>query len=285
MSSEIWDGYRRDGSRAGTKIIKGGQIPQGQYHLASEVLVVHKDGAILCLRRSYAKEKYAGYYETTIRGYVLQGEDPLQCINRELFEKLCIEAYNLKKINVVVSEVKQTIYHIYICSTSCEHDQVKIPKSEAFSYEWFSKEQLIEKLKKAEILPSQYLHYFNTYIEYGFIKDFKSSDIYDKPIEVVVDTLYKEEIRDEHDVPLNTNYGYVEGLLDESGLPIRAYVLGIDVPVVYAEGVVSAVITYKDGRPSKLVVSPVNTLFTIEQIRKIVKFNEKNDDFILNTNK
>ncbi len=280
--NEIWDAYRRDGSKASSKIVKGAEIETGLYHLASEVLVSHRDGHILCLRRSYSKEKYAGYYETTVRGYVLQGEDPLSCLNRELLEKLCIEAFNIRKVNEVVNEKKQTIYHVYMCETSCDFSQVNAPKDEAYSYEWFTREEFIRCMKRSYILPSQYLHFFNVYQQLGFIKSIKDSDIYNKPIEVVVDSLYKEEVRNKFDLPLNTNYGYVEGLLDEKGKPIRAYVIGLTIPVIYAQGYVSAVITYKDGRATKLVVSPENMLFTRDQIREIIEFNEQDGDFELN---
>ena len=37
--NEIWDAYRRDGSKASSKIVKGAEIETGLYHLASEVLV------------------------------------------------------------------------------------------------------------------------------------------------------------------------------------------------------------------------------------------------------
>ena len=203
-------------------------------------------------------------------------------MNRELLEKLCIEAFNIRKVNEVVNEKKQTIYHVYMCETSCDFSQVNAPKDEAYSYEWFTREEFIRCMKRSYILPSQYLHFFNVYQQLGFIKSIKDSDIYNKPIEVVVDSLYKEEVRNKFDLPLNTNYGYVEGLLDENGKPIRAYVIGLTIPVIYAQGYVSAVITYKDGRATKLVVSPENMLFTRDQIREIIEFNEQDGDFELN---
>ena len=36
---EIWDGYFEDGTLAGVDLIRGEKIPEGFYHLVSEVLV------------------------------------------------------------------------------------------------------------------------------------------------------------------------------------------------------------------------------------------------------
>ena len=41
---EIWDAYLRDGTKAGVDLVRGEPIPEGLYHLVSDVLVRHRDG-------------------------------------------------------------------------------------------------------------------------------------------------------------------------------------------------------------------------------------------------
>lgn len=38
---EVWDGYLRNGSLANKDLVRGEHIPNGLYHLVSEILVKH----------------------------------------------------------------------------------------------------------------------------------------------------------------------------------------------------------------------------------------------------
>lgn len=52
---EIWDGYLEAGSLAGCDLIRGNQIPDGLFHLVSEVIL------------SDIKWQSSAYYEETVR--------------------------------------------------------------------------------------------------------------------------------------------------------------------------------------------------------------------------
>lgn len=48
---EIWDAYLEDYTLAGCDLIRGNEIPNGLFHLVSEVIVRHKDGTYLLMQR------------------------------------------------------------------------------------------------------------------------------------------------------------------------------------------------------------------------------------------
>lgn len=54
---EVWDAYKSDGTLAGFDIIRGDVIPDGFFHIVSEVIVRHKDGDYLLMQRDYKKKK------------------------------------------------------------------------------------------------------------------------------------------------------------------------------------------------------------------------------------
>ena len=83
---EIWDGYLKDGTLANKDLIRGEKIPNGLYHLVSEVLVRHIDGDYLLMKRDENKPNYGGYYEASAGGSALKEENQLECAIRELFE-------------------------------------------------------------------------------------------------------------------------------------------------------------------------------------------------------
>ncbi len=55
---ELWDGYRKDGSMAGCDLVRDEPIPEGLFHLVSEVLVQHADGSYLLMQRDFDKKGY-----------------------------------------------------------------------------------------------------------------------------------------------------------------------------------------------------------------------------------
>jgi 8-oxo-dGTP pyrophosphatase MutT (NUDIX family) len=87
MMMELWNAYLRDGTVTDGILVRDEPIPDGLYHLVTEVLVCHVDGSYLAMRRTADKKVFPGWLETTAGGSALLGEDPLACIRRELAEE------------------------------------------------------------------------------------------------------------------------------------------------------------------------------------------------------
>lgn len=71
------------------------------------------------------------------------------------------------------------------------------------------------------------------------------------------------------------NYGELPGTVSGDGHPVDAYLLGWDVPLREAEGVVTAIIVREDDREDKLVVVPHESDWPDEEIMKAVWFQER----------
>ncbi len=84
---EIWDAYKKDGSLAGCDLYRGKSIPEGLFHIVSEVLVRHIDGTYLLMQRDWNKKGYPGLFDASARGSILKGETPYQGAVRELKEE------------------------------------------------------------------------------------------------------------------------------------------------------------------------------------------------------
>ncbi|MBR6753881.1 MAG: NUDIX domain-containing protein, partial [Clostridia bacterium] len=84
---EIWDAYLQDGTKAGMDLVRGEPVPEGLYHLVSEVLVRHEEGDYLLMQRSFEKPNYPGFWEATAGGSALKGEEALSCAIRETREE------------------------------------------------------------------------------------------------------------------------------------------------------------------------------------------------------
>lgn len=96
-----------------------------------------------------------------------------------------------------------------------------------------------------------------------------------RTVRVVVDRLLGSPHPRWPELIYPVNYGEIPGTLSGDGHPTDAYLLGWDVPVREAEGVVTAVIVREDDREDKLVVVPHGSWWPGEEIMKAVWFQER----------
>ena len=165
---EIWDAYLPDSSTAGRDLVRGEPIPEGLYHLVSEILVRHVDGDYLLMQRDPRKPNYGGYFEATAGGSALKGEDVLSCARRELQEETGIGSGELTKIGRFVS--RDTIYETFLCVTDCKKDAVKLQEGETVSYKWVSEGEFAEFVNSSGMIDVQYQRYKPYFQKMGYIK-------------------------------------------------------------------------------------------------------------------
>ena len=72
---ELWDAYNRNFEKIeGVTLIRGEKVPEGVYHLVSEVIVKHTDGEYLLMQRD-SRKHFGGMWEATAGGSAVQGEE------------------------------------------------------------------------------------------------------------------------------------------------------------------------------------------------------------------
>ena len=165
---EIWDAYYPDGTLAGCNLVRGKPIPNGLYHLVSEILVRHIDGDYLLMQRDPRKPNYGGYFEATAGGSALKGEKALSCAMRELQEETGIYAGTLTNIGRFVSH--NTIYENFLCVTDCDKNSVTLQEGETVSYKWISEAEFIDFVNSDAMIDVQFRHYQPYLKQIGYIK-------------------------------------------------------------------------------------------------------------------
>ena len=167
-NAEIWDAYWPDGSFAGCDLVRGEPIPDGLYHLVSEILVQHVDGDYLLMQRDPRKPNYGGYFEATAGGSALKGEDALCCAKRELQEETGIGAGTFTNIGRFVSH--NTIYEIFLCVTDCEKDSVKLQEGETVSFKWIGEGEFADFVNSTAMIDVQLKRYEPYLKQMGYIR-------------------------------------------------------------------------------------------------------------------
>ena len=139
---EKWDAYDSKLNKIeGVTLIRGEQVPEGYFHLCSEIIVRHTDGSYLIMQRD-KRRHLGGMWEATAGGSALQGEDPLTCAMRELQEETGIVSGELIEIGRVLHHGHKTYYVDYLCATDVDKDSIVLQEGETIAFKWIDPDEL-----------------------------------------------------------------------------------------------------------------------------------------------
>ena len=139
---EKWDAYDSKLNKIeGVTLIRGEQVPEGYFHLCSEIIVRHTDGSYLIMQRD-KRRHLGGMWEATAGGSALQGEDPLTCAMRELQEETGIVSGELIEIGRVLHHGHKTYYVDYLCVTDVDKDSIVLQEGETIAFKWIDPDEL-----------------------------------------------------------------------------------------------------------------------------------------------
>lgn len=99
-------------------------------------------------------------------------------------------------------------------------------------------------------------------------------NFWEKIVRVVIDRPLGSR-HPEHGFIYLLNYGFVPGTQAPDGEELDAYVLGVFEPLAEFEGRCIAVIHRLDDDDDKLVLAPSGKVYSDEQIRALIEFQER----------
>lgn len=152
---ELWDAYTVDGKRTGGTLVRGEPIPAGLYHLVCEVLVRHRDGSYLAMKRWHKKEGFPGWWETTAGGSALKGEDMWQCIRREMKEETGLDGDVFTLIASRTTAEDHVIFHSFLCTVDCDKNAVTLQEGETEDYRWLTEQEFAKFVNSGNMIPNQ----------------------------------------------------------------------------------------------------------------------------------
>ncbi len=158
---EIWDLYDEQGRKTGEtwERSRAWEIPEGRYHIVSDILIRHRDGTFLLTRRDPDKDAYPGCLEASAGGAALAGETPEQAARREMLEETGLTADKLELIGMTRRPKSYSLVYAFRAEVSCEKDSVRLQEGENVAYEWVDLPTFLSRIPEEKLLQVQYPRY------------------------------------------------------------------------------------------------------------------------------
>lgn len=86
--TEYWDIYTKDRQLTGQRMIRGQAFPEGARHLVVHVCLFNDQGQMLIQQRHKDKDSWPEYWDVTVGGSALAGENAQQAAMREVKEEI-----------------------------------------------------------------------------------------------------------------------------------------------------------------------------------------------------
>ena len=167
MVMELWDLYDKDGKRTGEVWERRHgnymDIPDGRYHLVSDILVQHRDGTYLLTKRHPGKDIYPGYWEASAGGSAQLGEGPEECAKRELFEETGILCESFELVKITLSTRSPSPIYSYLAKVDCDKDAIVLQEGETTEYKWVDAAGLLEYAESELAIKSSVERYKSFY--------------------------------------------------------------------------------------------------------------------------
>ena len=167
MDMELWDLYDKDGKRTGEvwERCHGNymDIPEGRYHLVSDILVQHRDGTYLLTKRHMDKDIYPGFWEASAGGSAQLDEGPEECAKRELFEETGILCDHFELVKITFSTRSPNLIYSYLARVDCDKDAIVLQEGETTEYKWVDASGLLEYVKSELAIKSSVERYRDYY--------------------------------------------------------------------------------------------------------------------------
>lgn len=168
---EIWDLYTAEEVRTCETIARGERIPDGYYHLGCDVLLRHRDGSFLLMKRSSAKRIFPGAWEATAGGAVLSGEDARAGVRRELKEETGIDCEAFTEIRRQVLPDTHSICYNFLAVTDCPKNSIVLQQGETEDYRWVTEAEFREFVRSDEMIPTQKRRLLPWLIDMGYLPE------------------------------------------------------------------------------------------------------------------
>ena len=134
-------------------------MPEGLYHLVCEIIVEHRDSSILAMQRYPLISQTTRGVGDDRRRFCPEGEDPLTCARRELYEETGLRVESLLELlGREVSDPAHSIFYMYRADVDCVKNSISLQAGETMGHRWIPPGEFPAFVQQ-DMIPSQRRRY------------------------------------------------------------------------------------------------------------------------------
>lgn len=161
---EIWDLYDENRLPTGKTKVRGESFNEGEYHIVVHLLLFNEEGELLIQKRAEDKDIFPSYWDLSVGGSAISGENSLEALRREAFEEIGFDLPDYVKRPYFTHHFKDGFDDIYIETIKNKDiSEFKIQVEELSKVKWANKKEVNELFNKNEFIP-----WFKWIVEFGF---------------------------------------------------------------------------------------------------------------------
>lgn len=168
---ELWDLYDIDRVKTGETIARGDAVPEGRYRLVVTVCVFDTSGRMLIQRRQPFKRGWPGYWDFTVGGCAVMGDDSRSAAAREVREEIGYQIDMTRARPALTNHFKNGFNDIYLIHRDIDISELTLQKEEVDKVKWATQAEILDMIDTGEFIP-----YHKSLIELiFFMKDSRST--------------------------------------------------------------------------------------------------------------
>lgn len=148
---ELWDVYDEGRKKTGKTHVRGVPMPEGDYHLVSDIWVINESGQVLITRR-HPKKAYGLMWECS-GGAVLAGETSLQGAVRELLEETGILVREDELMLIHTIQFKDRFVDTYITRQEVKLEDLVLQAEEVVDARFVTFQELLSMWNQGIVVP------------------------------------------------------------------------------------------------------------------------------------
>lgn len=150
---EQWDLYDNHRQKTGETMARGGELPQGRYHLVVHLCIFNGAGQMLIQQRQPFKQGWPNRWDVSVGGSAVQGEDSQTAMSREAQEELGL-SLSFQHTRPHLTLCRETCFNdYYLLNRELCLDELTLQPAEVQAARWASEEEITGMIADGRFIP------------------------------------------------------------------------------------------------------------------------------------